>query len=71
MSSDMARFARELSAQPGLAEEVLRRWAEPLEEPGVVVVKASAEQIGEAICRALALACQGTPARVELTDGEN
>jgi hypothetical protein len=71
MSNDTARFARELSAQRGLAEDVLRRWGGPLEEPGVVIVEASAERVDEAICRALALACQGIPARVELTNGEN
>jgi hypothetical protein len=71
MSNDIARFARELSAQPDLAEEVLLRWGELLEEPGVVIVKASEEQVDEAICRALALVCQGIPARVELTNGEN
>jgi len=66
MSTDTARFVRELAAQPDLAEEISRRWGEPLEEPGVVIVNASLERVDGAICRALALACQGVLARVEL-----
>jgi hypothetical protein len=66
MSADVGRFARELAARPPLAEDILRRWGEPLEEPGLVIVRASLERVDEAICRALALACHGVLARVEL-----
>jgi hypothetical protein len=66
MSAELARFARELAAQRDLAEEILRQLGEPLEEPGVVIVNVSLERVDEAICRALALACQGVLAQVEL-----
>jgi hypothetical protein len=66
VTADVARFERELLQNPQLVARILATLPPVPEEPGLVIVGASPERVDEAICRALALACQGVLARVEL-----